>query len=547
MFEGSPFSVLGVSVFDTKQRIIEVADFHEGAVSHDELLHAKSALINPRVRIAVEVAWLPGVTPERASTLTSSPPLTIGKAKALHSISTLAYANVVCAVLDSGQATLDTVDEYVEWLILLALLVEAIDVEETTELINKDREVSGFPKIRDGKLISDALSELNAKHATTVMNIVGSLPSEMMHQIFYEVTSRTTTSGAVFAPQFIDLLVDRYEVMIANDLHVFNTWIDEQIDEVKSNLEAKRLALAGHQVDILIERLKWWGSLVRPLQITAKSKHSKHKDSESMASRCRSLSIAMCNDLDAAVYSHLLISELLEIFVDAPERHNKFTEDSVALEDILKGRKAKRSVDRNWDESYFGEDQSTNYLSINEEALETNLALIEVRDVTGIRWWRRQDSFSRSYHIGVSSNDQSILISPTDGESYEDISDCLWQRFALPISLNIIDSLHSNLRMRFGCIEVSDFGIYFPAYKNAPSQQKMLVPWNKLSALDVMEDSLVLTDKDEIYFACIEFSVTNILVLRALIALVIEVGASKLSDFAVSKSVDASMSQLSIS
>ena len=60
-------------------------------------------------------------------------------------------------------------------------------------------------------------------------------------------------------------------------------------------------------------------------------------------------------------------------------------------------------------------------------------------------------------------------------------------------------------------------------------------------------DVLVLTDKDEIYFACIEFSVTNILVLRALIALVIEVGASKLSDFAVSKSVDGSMSQLSIS
>jgi hypothetical protein len=535
LFKDSPFSVLGISIFDTKQKIVDVAEFHSGAVNHEEVVQAKSALIHSRLRIAAEVAWLPGVSLKKTAALTLSPPLTIAKAKSLHSIPTLAYANVIGEVLVSGHATISTTNEYAEWIILLSLLVEAIDVEDATELINSDREVSGFPRIRDEKIIEEALGELYAKHATAVMKAVCVLPIEERAEILADVTIKTTTSGSIFAPHFIDLLVDRYEISISNEIQIFNDWVEEQINLIKKNLELKRLALAGRQTDILIEKLKWWAKLVKSLQIIAKSKHIKHKGSESIASRCRSLSISMCNDYEATTISNMLTSELLEIFSDTPERLSKFVEDSEAIKDILESRKKKRLVDQYWDEDHFDDKQSTNYISINEKTIETNLTVIEVDSITGIRWWKNRNLSTNSYWIGLTSSDQSVLIAPKHEETYEEISDCLWNRFVLPISADIIKSLLSGRRIGFGCIEVSDSGIYFPAYKKAPSQCKILVHWKRLAPVVKGEDGLYFCDKDEIYNACIDFTVTNVLVLHALIALVVEVGAGKLSDFSVVK------------
>ena len=62
----NPFYVLTATQRDNRHRIMELAD-EQGLLSDtDECRAARDTLINPLKRISAEVAWLPGVAPERA-------------------------------------------------------------------------------------------------------------------------------------------------------------------------------------------------------------------------------------------------------------------------------------------------------------------------------------------------------------------------------------------------------------------------------------------------------------------------------------------------
>jgi len=533
MFKKSPFSILGISVYDTKQKIIDAANFPGNSANQDELVHAKSLLINPRSRIHAELAWLPGLSCEKVVDHIISPPITIDRAKSLHAISNLAYTNIICEVFTTGRVIVNTVDDYAEFLILLSLLVESVDAAETIDLINDTREIAGFPKVTNENTVNDALDELYRKHAINTMLIIDALPLSIRAQIFEKVIGRTTFDGTHFPPYFIDLLLDRYEISISHELQIIDTWIAEQATIVKNHLKNKRLALAGHHIDLFIDKMNWWGKLVQSLQVSAKSKHIKHKESDTVAFRCRSFSISICNDLDFPVYSRWLMSGLLKLFIDVPEKFNKFTEDISAIDKILESRREKIVENVYWDESNFDKRQSSSYISFDENFIETNSALMHISNISGIRWWQIEGVCSSSYYIGISSDSEEILISPKLNKEFVEIANYLWTRIAIPIALNIARTLSLGHAIKFESIEVTNFGIRFPAYKDAPAYRKIMVPWGKVSLFCSDKACFYLSDTDETYFARINFSVTNSHVFYALIKLSVEIDSTTFENFFV--------------
>lgn len=66
LFE-NPFHILGATPLDDIHKIGELAEERSLLSDVDECMNAKSILTNPRKRVAAEVAWLPGVNPNRAN------------------------------------------------------------------------------------------------------------------------------------------------------------------------------------------------------------------------------------------------------------------------------------------------------------------------------------------------------------------------------------------------------------------------------------------------------------------------------------------------
>jgi hypothetical protein len=65
----SAFAVLGVTTRDNRKRIVELAEEKSLELDHDVCQKARSDLTNPRTRLSAEIAWLPGVSPRKATQL----------------------------------------------------------------------------------------------------------------------------------------------------------------------------------------------------------------------------------------------------------------------------------------------------------------------------------------------------------------------------------------------------------------------------------------------------------------------------------------------
>ena len=61
----NPFYILNATQRDNRHKIMELAEERSLLSDADACMAARAVLTNPRKRLSAEIAWLPGVTPER--------------------------------------------------------------------------------------------------------------------------------------------------------------------------------------------------------------------------------------------------------------------------------------------------------------------------------------------------------------------------------------------------------------------------------------------------------------------------------------------------
>ncbi len=154
----SPFHLLSVSMRDDRRRIVAHAEEQALHLDAETCQKARADLTNPRTRLSAELAWLPGLSPRRASALVEtlkSQPWDIRQEDGLPA---LAKANLLAAASEVVDADFSS-DEVSDFIHDFALLVDDIDPEDVLRSINEDRAVSGFPEVRDIDLIEAELAE----------------------------------------------------------------------------------------------------------------------------------------------------------------------------------------------------------------------------------------------------------------------------------------------------------------------------------------------------------------------------------------------------
>jgi hypothetical protein len=129
----TPFALLGVTCRDDRRKIVDRAEHKSLELNPDDCQRARNDLTNPRNRLTAEIAWLPGVSPRRASQLLEMLVVDAMAVRGETGLPTLAHCNLLAAAFEAVPSSYPPEDlaEFIQELAALVDLLDAAEIFET--------------------------------------------------------------------------------------------------------------------------------------------------------------------------------------------------------------------------------------------------------------------------------------------------------------------------------------------------------------------------------------------------------------------------------
>ena len=341
----NPFHILGATPRDNRHRIMEIAEEKSLLSDADECMEARSILINPRRRIAAEVAWLPGVDPtlsDRVMGHLDSPNQNLLNITGLPHI---ARANLLVSGLSRLSNLLSS--DIVEWILAIAQATETINSEMVCAILNEDRRASNFPEITDLSAIEDEIRKQRRHYSQNLTSALENLSVNARARIMTSLLETLTSNGRYQCPTLIIDLIPAYELSVQDSLEQYKRIIEAQDDRLRVMIDAENTGIAIQPiVDQLIQAVKEWDTLAQPIQLSKKSTGQRHDASFEIAQRLRILAADLFGEYGKIDFARNIINTLKEVFAEVPEIAEYISEDAKALEEQIPFVKIKEQVEK---------------------------------------------------------------------------------------------------------------------------------------------------------------------------------------------------------
>lgn len=340
----NPFYILNATPRDSRHRIIELAEERSLLNDNIDYTQARSDLTNPRKRLSLEIAWLPGFSPKNSEKIVhwlSMPIQAIPTSSTLNSLSPLTRANI----LSSGLQRLakHNVSDLIKWILELARAFEEIDSEKICAVINEERIVSGFPKVTDLSVIETEIQEQRLYYRQVIISVLKKLKNLSFKEFVQAVTltvEASTENDKNSKPVLIDDMINFYEIET-------QVLLENKAQSIKSFIEKLKAAADNGQpdstlsemVDQLIRAIRIWDTVAQPIQISTKNRGLNHDASYLLSVLVRELSVELFNKHDKLELSQRLTNILREVFAEVVEVAEFTAEDEKTLIKIVKDRK----------------------------------------------------------------------------------------------------------------------------------------------------------------------------------------------------------------
>jgi hypothetical protein len=342
---------LGATLRDDRKRIVELAEERSLDLEHEICQKARSDLTNPRTRLSLEMAWLPGVSPRKASQLIASllqDPIAI---RGESGLPTLAHLNLLAAALEAVDGEHDP-DDLADFIQEIADLAEDLSPEDVLRDINEDRAVSAFPAVKTLDQIEIEFAERKRYYRNAIRDALDRLPTTTLIQVMTIAVDGATSGGMVHAPAIIDDLVDSYEVETQGILQKESETALALIEDArqgaklaealgsaaKGPAQSKDEALNLFFVDKIEAVVRNWDKIAQPIQLSSKARGIAHEPSRELAWAIRSLAIDLFNKHNMLSHSQRLTNLLQELFSEVPDVSERVEQDADALENISQRR-----------------------------------------------------------------------------------------------------------------------------------------------------------------------------------------------------------------
>lgn len=529
-FHNNPFWLLGVTVRDNRQRIVQRAEERSLELDQDVCQKARTDLTVPRARLGAELSWLPGVAPNRATQLAEDllrDPLSSRRDDKLPA---LAKVNL----MSSGFELLGRDVSIVEracFLHDIAVLLDELSQDEIRRDVNEDRTVSGFPHIPGDDTIERQLVERRREIRDAVKAALNRLsPSELVATMT-TVVDESTESGQRHAPQLIDDLVDSYEV----EVHEFLSREAQNVSTLAAaarDLAKRNPAGVSKLLDSLEAVVRNWDRVAQPIQLSAKARGLSHSGSTAVASEIRSLSVDLFNAHELVDVSKRLTALVADVFAEVPVVAEQAETDSDAIDSIVKNR-------QEWVEAVSYEAEvgvlGRSTLSISPSGATWKDKHFPLEVITRVRWGGVSRSVNgiptgTTYTIAFGDDNAEAVITLRRSEVYTTFVDKLWRGVGTRLLAQMARSLKAGRTLRMGDVTIVDGSIALKKHKWFGSDQVQCT-WDNVHVWS-QDGSFVIGSKSDktVYSAISYINVANTHILEQLIRVAFKQGCSNLSD-----------------
>lgn len=483
----SPFAVLGVTTRDDRRRIVELAEEKSLELDHEVCQKARSDLTNPRSRLSVEMAWLPGVSPRKASLLVDGllhNPMAIREESGLP---TLAHLNLLAAAFESVNGEHDA-DDLAGFIMETAYLAEELSPEDVLRDINEDRAVSGFPEVRALDQIEAELTERKRYYRIAIKDALDRLPPMTLVEVMTETVDGVTSGGDDHAPGLIDDLVDSYEVETQDILQKEAENVRKLITTVRDWASSGETVVKPY-VDKLDSIARNWDKIAQPIQLSAKARGLVHEPSRKLASEIRSLAIELFNKHGLLGHSQRLTGLIQELFAEVPEIAVRAEEDADALADIFQQRQAAAAHKDEWarEITYRAEIgvMFKDTLSISPEGVSWKGQSFPLDLITRVRWGGVSHSVNgiptgTTYTIAFGDRRSETVVELKKQDIYSTFIDKLWRAVCVRLLTEMLEALKDGRDLHFGDALLHDDGITLVKRKFLGSNEKVRCSWGQV-------------------------------------------------------------------
>lgn len=499
----TPFAILGVTTRDDRRRIVELADEKSLELDHEVCQKARSALTNPRTRLSAEIAWLPGVSPRKASQLAESlfhDPMAVREESGLP---TLSHLNLLAAAFEAVDGDHDAAD-LASFIQKVAYLVDELDPEDVLRDVNEDRAVSGFPEVRAVDQIEAELTERKRYYRSAIKDALDRLPPMTLVQVMTDTVDRSTLSGKHHAPELIDDLVDSYEVETQGFLQKEAENVHKLIKAARDSASSGEMAVKPY-VDKLDAVARNWDKVAQPIQLSAKARGIDHESSRNLAYEVRSLAIELFNKHDMLTQSQRLTGLLQELFTELPEVSERVEQDADALATIFHERKQAVALRDEWarEITYSAEIGVIfkDTLSISPNGISWKGQSFPLDSITRVRWGGVRHSMygvptGTTFTVAFGDSRSEVVVELKEEDIYSKFVDKLSRAVLVRLLGEMLEALKTGRDLYFGEALLHDDGITLAKRKFLGANEKVRCSWDQVQIWNA-DGSFCIGSKDD--------------------------------------------------
>lgn len=485
----NPFSILRISIRDSRKQIIEAADERSLELGEAVCLPARAQLTNPRQRIAAEVRWLPGVSPARAQQLIQSLETDAGSLRTAAGLPALTRLNLLVAGFELVGPS-STAAQIAELICEIAKAADLVEPDQVMQDINEDRTISAFAEVKSVDLIQEEIAE-HRRHCRNVLKeTLNRLATDLIVEAMTIAVDVSTRGGEIHAPELIDDLVDGYEVEAQGFLQAEARNVELLLEELQA-MAGDGEHVLGPMVDKIEKVAKNWDKVAQPVQLSAKARGMQHEASHKLASNIRNVGIILWNEHDYLEISKRLTILNQEVFAELPVIFDRVGEDMAVLENIEEARgKGKANGVRN-DPDWEREIQfSATVGLVFRDTLRISAAGVSWKgknytldSITRIRWGvtvhKTNGIKTRTvYSFAFGDNRSEVTGSLGDEDVFENFIGRLWKAVGFRILTDLVDELKSGRSISFGYGKIEDEGAILVKHRFLGKNEAIFRPWS---------------------------------------------------------------------
>ena len=488
---------------DDRRRIVELAEEKSLELDHDVCQKARSDLTNPRTRLSAEIAWLPGVSPRRASQLVEGLLHDALAVREESGLPTLAHLNLLAAAFEAVDSEHDA-EDLASFIQEVAYLVDEIDPEDVLRDINEDRAVSGFPEVRALDQIEAELAERKRYYRSAIKDALDRLPPTTLVQVMTDTVEGVTLGGEDHAPELIDDLVDSYEVETQGFLQKEAENVHKLIKAARDSANSGEAAVKPY-VDKLDAVARNWDKVAQPIQLSAKARGIDHEASRDLAYEIRSLAIDLFNTHDMLTQSQRLTGLLQELFAELPEVSERVEQDADALADIFHERKQAVARRDEWarEITYRAEIgvMFKDTLSISPDGISWKGQSFSLDSITRVRWGGVRHSVNgvptgTTYTIAFGDKRSEAVVELKKEDIYSKFIDKLWRAVCVRLLGEMLEALKDGRDLYFGDALLHDDGITLVKHKFLGANERVRCTWGQVQIWNA-DGSFCIGSKDD--------------------------------------------------